>query len=145
MNRRRFLKITAASATGVAAVGAGGWWAWDEVCRMSLAVDCQSDNLSVVAKHLREYAEKHEGRFPPAADLRAVARGDYESYLSCRQVGLPYQWDLRLAGTLVVAAEGRAIAWCPPGGHGRYVGAIVVSDRELRVVGITVAELRGWV
>jgi hypothetical protein len=141
MNRRRVLR-SAALAAGVTGLGFGGWCAWDRFCRMGLAVACQSDNLSTVAKHLREYAERHDGRLPPAAEVLAVARGEHDSYLWCRQAGLPYQWDLRVAGSPFAAVEGRAVAWCPPGGHGRYVGAIVVGGGELQVVSMTVTELR---
>jgi hypothetical protein len=142
MNRRRFFRPAAVATAGVSAVGLGGWWVWDRFCKMGLTVGCQSDNLSTVAGHLREYADRHDGRFPPAAELLAVARGEHDSYLWCRRVGLPYQWDLRLAGSAVAVADGRAVAWCPPGGHGRYVGAIVVGGGELRAVGVTVAVLR---
>lgn len=142
MNRRRFLRTAAVATAGMSAIGFGGWWAWDQVCRAGLAVNCQSDNLSTVAKHLQDYAEGHDGRLPPAAELVAVARGEHESYLWCRRVGLPYQWDLRAAGLPVAALGRRAVAWCPPGGHGRYVGVVMADGGELRVVGVTVTELR---
>ena len=141
MTRRRFLRTTAVG-TGVAVVGAAGWRAWDQTCRMGLAVGCQSDNLSTVARHLQEYAVRHDGRLPPPAELLAVARGEHDGYLWCPQAGLPYQWDLRAAGSPIAALERRAVAWCPPGGHGRYVGAIVADGGELRVAGIAVSELR---
>ena len=141
MDRRRFIRATAVGGAGTA-VAVGGYWAWGAICRTELATGCLSDNLSVIARHLREYASAHDGRLPPAADLLAVARGGHDDYLWCRPGGLPYQWDLRVAGQPVAGLDGLAVAWCPPGGHGRYAGAVVASGSDLRVVGVTVAELR---
>jgi hypothetical protein len=42
----------------------------------------------------------------------------------------------------VAGAGRRAVVWCPPGGHGRYVGSVVAVGGELRAVCLTVAELR---
>ena len=144
MNRRRLLRTTAIAA-GVTGIGLGGWWMWDELCWMGLAFNCQSDNLSTVAKHLRQFADVHQGRLPRASELLAVGRGAHDSYLWCRRVGLPYQWDLRVAGSRVASLDKRAVVWCPPGGHGRYVGAVVVTGGEVQVAGLTVSELRGLI
>jgi hypothetical protein len=112
---------------------------------MGLSVNCQSDNLSTVAKHLREYAEEHNGFLPVASDLLTVAQGEHESYLWCNKAGLPYQWNLQLAGAEVAGPGERAVAWCPPGGHGRYVGVITVSGGEFHVEGVTLSHLREMV
>jgi hypothetical protein len=141
MDRRRFIRATAIGAAGTA-VAVGGYWAWGAVCRAGLAAGCQSDNLSVIAKHLEQYAAAHDGRLPPVADLLAVARGPHDSYLWCPPAALPYQWDLRATGQAVAGLDGRPVVWCPPGGHGPYVGAIVATGGDLRAVGVTVAELR---
>jgi hypothetical protein len=141
MNRRHFYRM-ALGAAGVSTVGAGGWWAWDQLQRMGLDVGCRSDNLSTVSKHLGEYAERHNGILPPAAEILSVAQGEHESYLWCNQMELPYQWNLRLAGSALGSPGVRAIAWCPLGGHGRYVGAIIIRNGELHVEAITVVALR---
>src|SRR3954464_9085248 len=110
MDRRRFYR-TALGAVGASAVGIAGWWLWDQSDRMGLSVNCQSDNLSTVAKHLREYADEHNGFLPLASELLTVARGDHEDYLWCNKTGLPYQWNLQLAGAKIAGPGARAVAW----------------------------------
>ena len=135
--RRRMILVTLA-----ACVCFVGWWMYDQSCRMEIFSNCQSDSLSTIAYHLREYAESHEGRLPPAAELLTVAKGQRDSPLWCLRGGLPYQWNLRLAGARTDGAVRRAVAWCPPGRHGRYVGVILVGDGEPRASVLTISELQ---
>ncbi|MGL6073564.1 MAG: hypothetical protein ACRC8S_05310 [Fimbriiglobus sp.] len=139
MNRRRAICVGCVATAGV--VAAGGWWAWDLACQIGVSGTCVSDTLSVVAQNLRGHVEKH-GRLPEAAELLAVGAGGRKEWLFCRRARLPFQWDLRVAGMPVSGVGRRAILWCPPGGHGRYVGAVILDMGEVKAVTLQIAELR---
>jgi hypothetical protein len=141
MNQRRFRNAAAAIVT-ISIMAVAGWWVWDQLRQMGLSVGCRSDSLSTVAHHLREYAEQHEGRLPPPAETLAVAGGEHGHYLFCQEMELPYQWNLQVLGAQLDEPERRPLAWCPPGGHGRWVGVILIGEGDLHVEQMTIAELR---
>lgn len=122
-----------------------GYGFWDVLSRSGIDVGCRSDYLGLLSMHLSEYAAQHDDQLPPADELLSVASGGLNCNFGCNKMQLPYQWDLRLAGKRLGEIDKRALAWCPPGGHGNYVGAIVIEQGKLSARTLSINELRALV
>jgi hypothetical protein len=129
----------------ICAAGYFAYAAWDFHSKQSVRGSCHSECLSHLGMHLRHYASEHDNQLPPADQLLSVASGELGHILGCEHAKLPYQWDFRLAGKRLDEIDGRALAWCPPGGHGNYVGVIVAEEGKLRTRVLTIAELQSLV
>lgn len=111
--------------------------------RMGLFANCYSDRLNHIGFACELAASDRDGRLPGKSDIvnRLDTQAPRSFYTTCSGCGHPFIWndaisqlDLRTAGRV-------ALVWCPPGSHGRYVGAVVIENGRVETRMLTLHEL----
>ncbi len=145
MPRRRLVVVSLVLLMVVVALGgyaAYGRWR-DFSDRQGLFANCYSDRLNHIAFAFEDAARERGGLPVGMADV--VAKLDPQQsrtfYTTCAGCGQPFTWSDAL-DQLDVRTVGRtALVWCPPGSHGRHVGAVVVENGKVETLMLTLPEL----
>lgn len=110
--------------------------------RQGLFANCYSDRLNLVALACEAAGAGRDGR--PLVKADVVARLDPKApewVLTCAGCGRPFEWA-EGGASLDKGGGGRvALVWCPPGSHGRHVGAVVLEGGKVTAVMLLRSEL----
>jgi hypothetical protein len=145
MRRRRVVIVSLMLLVPLLALGGyaeyGRWRDFSD--RNGLFVNCYSDRLNHIAFAFENAASERDGRLAGQADI--VARLDADQsrtfYTTCAGCGQPFVWNGGIDQLDVRTAGPVALVWCPPGSHGKHVGAIVVENGKFETRMMTLSEL----
>jgi len=106
-------------------------------------VTCYSDKLTTLDDRLTSYATNHSGQFPDATNVPVIFNAsDDTNLLTCYRSQRPFLWRPDLASVQSQTTNKQLLAWCPPGSHGSYVGALFACSGRVQAAYIPMRELR---
>jgi hypothetical protein len=109
----------------------------DERDRAVIFLNCLSDGMTYYERPLKDHAAENLGQLPNQEQLKIRLRRDwgeedYEGFTRCWGTNGGHfilhprlsQLNTNMDGTV-------PLVWCPPGNHGRWIGAIVLKDHGI--------------
>lgn len=101
-------------------------------------LNCTSDILCFHDIWLRHHTVTNGGRLPSKAEATALLRRTFEGdqiegAMRCLWTNSYFMWHPELSDLNTNLNGTIPLVWCPPGNHGRWVGAVILEDHVIHV------------
>lgn len=134
-------KVWLLAIVGLGIVAVIAYFAYQEYQRQRLFANCYSDKLYPIAALLERYGRDHE-QFPDQATFFSSRSENSRNWLGkCTGSNQSFVWNPRISEIRAESTRKVPLVWCPPGSHGKYVGAVVLAGGEIKPEIMTTTEL----